>query len=292
MLLANLFFSLMGASVYEVKILDPLISPFFVSFVRVVVNLLVILIPALCFGKGKELWGDLRGSLWLRGVFGGLALMLYFFSIQELGLPKSTFIQSACAGITIVLLCPLLLTERFSYRALFAVLGSIVGIYLLHDKSFGGASEYGQITALVSGFFAGLSALMISKVGDSNTKETIVWYFCFVALFAHLGYFSIKGVIIPHGYDVWTVMIATGLFSSVAQLCMTKAYQIAPATSVVVVGNTGPVLNLLWGIVLFGQLLTGKALIGCAIILFCGILLPFLRGKKEKSCTLDVKEVL
>ena len=292
MLLANLFFSLMGASVYEVKILDPLISPYFVSFVRVVVNLLVILLPAVYFGKGKELWGDYRGSLWLRGVFGGFALMLFFFSIQELGLAKSTFIQSACAGIVIVLLCPLFLPERFSFRSLFAVLGSIVGIYLLHDKLFGGVSEYGQIAALVSGFFAGLSALMISKVGKSNTKETIVWYFCFVALFAHFGYFAVNGISIPHGFAVWTVMIATGLFSSAAQLLMTKAYQIAPATSVVVVGNTGPVLNLFWGIVFFGQLLTGKAFIGCSIILFCGILLPFLKGK-EKSCTaIDIKESL
>jgi S-adenosylmethionine uptake transporter len=290
--MANLFFSLMGASVYEVKILDPLISPYFVSFVRVVVNLLVILIPALCFGKGKQLWGDYRASLWLRGLFGGCALMLFFFSIQELGLAKGTFIQSASAGIVIVLLCPLLLPERFSPRALFAVIGSIIGIYLLRDKSFGGGSEYAQIVAVVSGIFGGLSAIMISKVGDSNTKETIVWYFCFVALLAHLGYFSVNGITIPHGYAVWAVMIATGLFSSAAQLLMTKAYQIAPASTVVVVGNTGPVLNLFWGIVLFEQLLTGRAIVGCVIILFCGILLPFLKGKQKPCVSLDIKEVL
>jgi S-adenosylmethionine uptake transporter len=292
MLLANLFFSLMGASVYEAKILDPLISPFFVSFVRVVVNLFVILLPALVRGKGKSLWGDKSCSLWLRGLFGGLALMLFFYSIQELGLPKSTFIQSASAGIVTVLLCPFFLKERFSPRALFAVLGSIVGLYLLFNRSFDGGGGYGQIVALVSGFFAGLSAIMVAKAGERNTKETIVWYFCFVALFAHFGYFAVKGIIIPHGYAIWAVMIATGLFSSAAQLLMTKAYQIAPASVVVVVGNTGPVLNIFWGIVLFEQLLTGRALIGCSIILFCGILMPFLKGKKEKACAVDIKEVL
>jgi len=291
MLSANLFFSFMTVSVYGVKILDPSVSPFVVSFVRVIVNFLVILLPVIVFGKRKLLFGDRRASLWFRGLFGGIALMLFFYSIQTLGPSESTFIQSA-NGIFIVLLCPLVLSERFSVRALLAVLGAVLGLYILFDPSFSGGRTIGQIMALVSGVFAALSALMVAKSGKSNSYVTVVFYFCFVAVFVHLAYFAVAGdVVIPKGYLVWVAMIGVGIFSSAAQLLMTKAYQIAPASVVVAVGYSGPVLNTVWGIVLFGQMLTIRAMVGCFIILLCGVFLPFLKKELKTDCpVVDIKE--
>ena len=292
-LLANLFFSLMAVLVYAVKILDPSVSPFVVSFVRVSVNLLIILMPALAVGKGKQLWGDKSLSLWLRGFFGGIALMLFFYSIQALGPSESTFVQSSLCGMFIVLLCPLVLAECFSPCAFFAVLGSVVGLYILFDPTFSDGKTLGQVVAMVSGLFAAFAALMVAKAGKSNAPATIVFYFCFVAFFAHVVYFFITGMfVVPRGFVVWIAMIGTGIFSSGAQILTAKAYQIAPAPIVAALGYSAPVLNTIWGIVFFGQLLTGRALFGCSVILICGIFLPFLKKKTKPLCCIDTKDVL
>ncbi len=287
-ILANLFFSFMTVSVFEVKVLDPSVSPFVVSFVRVIVNLLIILVPSMIKGEGRILFGDKTWSLWLRGFFGGGSLMLFFFSIQAIGPSESTFIQSV-NGMFIVLLCPLVLGERFSLKAFTVVLVSLVGLYILFDPSLSHEKTFGQIIALVGGVFAAFSALMVAKAGKTNSPITIIFYFCFVAFLMHLVCFAVIGeVTFPRSWSVWGVMIAAGVFSTVAQFCMAKAYQIAPASLVAAIGYLGPVLNTVWGILLFQQMLTGRASIGCAIILVCGVFIPFLKIKNSAP-KVDIK---
>ncbi|MCX6735845.1 MAG: EamA family transporter [Candidatus Parcubacteria bacterium] len=128
MIFASVSFSLMVACVYLARVLDPSVSSVVVSFVRVLVNLIILLIPAIFARDIRGLFGDGRASLWFRGLFGGISLMLFFFAIQSIGMAESTFIQSS-NGIFIVLLCPFFLSEKFSFSALFAVFGSLIGLY-------------------------------------------------------------------------------------------------------------------------------------------------------------------
>ncbi len=282
MIFASVSFSLMVACVYLARMLDPSVSSAVVSFVRVLVNLIILLIPAIFARDIRSLFGDGRPSLWLRGFFGGVALMLFFFAIQSIGMAESTFIQSS-NGIFIILLCPIFLSEKFSFSALFAVAGSLVGLYFLFDPHLGMVNLGGKSIALASGFFAALSSLMVARAGRSNTAVCVVFYFCFVSVFIHLPYFWWYGLIIPSGTYIWLAMIGAGVFASIGQLCLTKAYQLANVGKMTILGYLAPLFSLAWSVLLFHQMLTIRSLIGCSLVLVCGVFFSLLRKEKAVS---------
>jgi drug/metabolite transporter (DMT)-like permease len=105
MLLAGMLFSVMGVGVYAASLTRPPVAAAMVSFIRVAVNLAILMLPALALKELPVLFGDRRPSLWLRGVFGGVSLILSFAAIQRIGPGESAFL-SASSGVFVVALGP------------------------------------------------------------------------------------------------------------------------------------------------------------------------------------------
>ncbi|MGY6277463.1 DMT family transporter [Methylomonas sp. MgM2] len=276
MVLACLLFSLMNAAVYAIKLFDADMPATVISFVRVLGNLLILAVPALARNQLKVLFGDRRPSLWLRGLFGTLALMLSFTAITRIGPGESTFL-SASSGVFVALLGPLILKQKNSWLVWLAILASFAGITLMFKPNGHGADLLGRSMALMSGFLAALAYLMVARAGRSNSPQSVVFYFCLVALIVHLLYFAAYGGRWPLMPEIYGLLLLIGILGSGAQHLMTRAYQAAPAALVSAVGYLAPVLSLAWGIVLFNQIPHQNALLGSLLILLFGVLLPFLR---------------
>ena len=279
MLAACVLFSLMTVSVYAVALCQPTLPFAVVSFARILINLAVLLVPALLARQVLGLFGDLRASLWLRGLFGTVALMLSYSAIQRIGPGESAFL-GASSGVFVVLLGPLLLGQRNSAAAWLAVIGAFAGVFLLFEpRNQDGGDFPGRCMALGSGFLSALAYLMVARAGRSNSPQSVIFYFCLVALAIHLIYFLFTGLDAPESPDVWLLMLVGGLAASGAQFYMTRAYQQAPAALVSAVGYLSPVLSLLWSILLFSRTPDPEALAGCALVLACGVFLPFLTAQ-------------
>jgi S-adenosylmethionine uptake transporter len=97
MLLAGVLFAVMANCAYAAALTHPPVAAAMVSFIRVAVNLLLLLIPAIWSSDVRGLFGDFRPSLWLRGLFGGGALFFSFASIQRIGPGKAVFSLPAAA---------------------------------------------------------------------------------------------------------------------------------------------------------------------------------------------------
>ena len=276
MIAACLLFSMMNASVYTIIRLDSGIPASVISFVRIVCNLLILAVPALIQGNAASLFGDRRAALWLRGLFGAIALMLSFAAISRIGPGESAFL-SACNGVFVALLGPLVLRQRNSLLGWLAILGSFAGVSLLFMPGDSSADLLGRAMALASGFLAALAYLMVARAGRSNSPASVIFYFCLVALILHLLYFAVYGYSMPDKTVIWLLLLFTGATGSAAQYFMTRAYQTAPAASVGAVGYLTPVLSLAWGMLLFSQFPSQTALFGSLMILLFGVLLPFLR---------------
>ena len=276
MLLACLLFSLMNVCVYATKIFDADMPATMVSFVRVLSNLLILVLPALFRRKLIVLFGDRRPSLWLRGLFGTIALMLSFTAITRIGPGESAFL-TASSGVFVALLGPWVLGQKNSWLVWLAILGSFAGVSLLFRPDEHSVDVVGRTMALLSGFLSALAYLMVARAGRSNSPQSVIFYFCLVALLVHLLYFASYGYQLPQKTETWGLLLLTGVLGSGAQFCMTRAYQAAPAAMVSAVGYLAPVLSLAWGVVLLDQLPSENALQGSLLILLFGVLLPFLR---------------
>ncbi|QXP91118.1 DMT family transporter [Methylococcus capsulatus] len=275
MLFASLLFSVMSVSVYALGVRHPELPTMTVSFFRIIVNLAVLLLPALIRSRIPSLLGDMRPSLWLRGLFGSLALILSFISIQRIGPGEAAFL-GASSGVFVALLGPKVLAQRNSGWIWAALAGSLVGLYLLMKPRADVSDELGRLMALGSGFLSALAYLMVARAGQSNPPGTVVFYFCAVAIPMHLAWFGLSGFTVPGDGEVWALLLVCGLAASGAQVLMTRAYQESPAALVSAVSYATPVFNLAFGWLWFAKAPDGTALAGCALVLLCGVLLPFL----------------
>ncbi len=284
MLLASLFFSLMNACVYGAKLSEPTVASTTVSFIRILVNLSLLMVPALFYRNLRKLLGDLRPALWLRGLFGASALMLSFAAIQRIGVGESAFLHSS-SGVFVALLSPVFLRQKNHALTWLAILCSLLGLGLLFHAALNAADRVGRALALGSGFLAALAYLMVARSGRSNAPRTIVFYFCLVGIVLHLGYFTQYGSSWPRNREFWAWAVGSGIMATSAQLYMTRAYQQAPAALLSAVGYTGPMFSLAWSILLFGQVPDRTALIGCALILIGGVALPLLSSIRRTGST-------
>lgn len=274
MVVASLMFSLMNVCVYAIRLVEPKLPSTVVSFVRVFINLIILAVPALMSRRFMGLFGDYSLSLWLRGLFGSLALLLSFASIQMIGPGESAFL-GASSGIFVALFGPFVLRQKNSLLVWLAILGAVAGLALLFEPRFQANDFLGRAMGLGNGLLAALAYLMVAKAGRSNSPESVIFYFCLVAVVVHLGFFSIYGFRLPATADVWILLVVGGISASMAQLYMTRAYQIAPAALVGAVAYLSPVLSLAWGVVLFTRIPDARALAGCALVLLFGVMLPF-----------------
>lgn len=290
MLTASALFAAMGGFVYQVRLWDPSASALTASFLRVLVNLVFVVTLASRKGFSRgilDLFGDMRWSLWARGFFGTLSVIGMFSAIHMIGLGEASFLHSFNA-VWIAALSPFVLSQPNSLLGWIAILLGIVGLYLLYQPELGDAGLLGRSVALASGAFAGTAYMMIARAGRSNPPLTVVFYFCMVATLVHLGWFYVDGFVWPSDTKSWVYLVGSGLFASVAQIFMTKAYQMAPAAFVSSVSYLTPVFNLLVSVFVFSLIPNDRSLMGALIVLLAGVALPYLQSRKQERAALDV----
>lgn len=282
MVFASLLFSIMNAAVYAVATLEKDISGPVISFVRVLSNLLILLVPALHKRELSQLLGDKRPSLWFRGLFGSLALMLSFTAITRIGPGESAFL-AASSGVFVALLSPWLLKQNNNLVTWLAIIASFGGVSLLLKSEAHSMDLIGRSMALMSGFLSAMAYMMVARAGRSNRPQTVIFYFCLLALLMHPLYFSVYGYQLPLSIASWVLLMMIGVLGSAAQYFMTRAYQTAPAAQVSAVGYLAPVLSLTWGILCFQQIPSRTAWLGSMLILVFGVLLPFSRATERST---------
>lgn len=280
MALASVFFSAMSSFVYAARLRDPGASSLMASFIRVTINLAIVILIAAREGKVGELFGDRRFSLWLRGLFGGAALMTGFFAISEIGAGEATFLQSS-QGVFVILLSPLILGQKVTFRAALAVLGALVGVYLLSHPRLVEGGSWGRTAALSSGILMALAYLMVARSGRSNSASTVVFYFTIIATGMHLGLFLVFPIAWPTDRIYLLLIFGAAICATVGQYLFTYAYQSAPAPLVAAVSYMNPVVTLVTGVFLFAKVPDIEATIGAILILLCGVALPFLQVEME-----------
>ena len=274
--LASCLFAAMAGCVFLVSQgPNPLEAPV-VSFIRVGVNLGLVTFPALFSGRFRALFGDLRPSLWLRGLFGGTSLMLSFLSIQRIGPGESAFL-TATSGIFVAAMGPWVLGQKNRWSDWLAILGAFAGLYLLMAPEEAHGDLVGRSMGLGSGFLAALAYLMVSRSGRSNHPVTIVFYFSLIGFLIHGIWFGVVGLKLPVDQRAWLLAIGAGLLGTIAQFFLTRAYQRAPAAKVSAMGFLSPVLSLWLSISFFAVQPSSRALGGCVLILLAGVILPFVR---------------
>lgn len=218
--------------------------------------------------------------LLLRGLFGTIALILFFYTLQSMPLATAMVIHYLSPFFTILIASIFLGEVVRKNQYLFLVI-SLIGILMV--KGFDSRVDwldviYGILASIVSG----AAYNCIRKLKGDEHSYIIMIAFPMVALpISATLLFLNDAWVMPVGVE-WIYLLIIGLLSQAAQYFLTRAYQDSEANKVAIVTYSGIVYSFFFGWVYFEEVFTFQTLMGIALIL-AGVVLNVFYGRKANS---------
>jgi drug/metabolite transporter (DMT)-like permease len=221
---------------------------------------------------------DFRGHL-VRGLAGVSAVACYFFAIARLRLADAVLLNQSMP-LFIPLVERAWLGERVP-RRLWGVLALGFAGLLLILRPGTGVFEPAALVGLASAVFASISQVGIRRLTRTEPVARIVFYFGLVASVVALPPAAWWWKTPSAG--TWAVLLLMGVFATVGQFTLTRAYLHAPAASVGPFLYAGPVFAGLLDWLIWSRLPDALFVVGAAVVVLAATLALRLRGVSRDS---------
>ncbi|MBP9616274.1 MAG: DMT family transporter [Aliarcobacter sp.] len=283
MLFASLMFAFMGAAAKE---LSDTMSSVEVVFFRNVFGVFLILISI--YNSPLK---QIGGKFWLlvfRGMAGFIALLFFFYNIAEISLGEAmTF--SKTSTIFTAILAYFLLKEKLGTRGWTGVFIGFIGIVFVTE--FDGSSlEKTDYLGILSGVGAALAYTSVRELRKFYDSRAIVLSFMTIGTIGPLLLmiistfyanesldFMLGTFVMPQPND-WTYIILLGIFATLAQIYMTKAYSYAKAGIIGTISYSNILFSIILGLFLGDNFPSISIVFGILLIVLSGLLVS---SKKE-----------
>jgi len=222
--------------------------------------------------------GDFPGHL-ARGLAGVSAVACYFYALARLRLADAVLLNQSMP-LFIPLVERAWVGERIPPR-LWGVLALGFAGLLLILRPGSGVFEPAALVGLASAVLASVAQVGIRRLTRTEPVTRIVFYFGLVASVASLPP-AVHWWKSPSA-STWAVLLLMGVFATVGQLTLTRAYLHAPAASVGPFLYVGPVFAGLIDWVVWGRLPDALFVLGAGIVISAAILALRLRGAPKPA---------
>ena len=277
MLFASLLFAFMGAFAKE---LSNSMSSVEVVFFRNVFGVVLILVSIYRSPPNQK--GGKSLLLLFRGTIGFLALLMFFYNIANIPLAEAmTF--SKTSPIFTAIFAYLFLREKLSFKGSIGVFIGFIGILFI-TKFDGSQLDKTDWLGILSGIGAALAYTSIRELRKFYDNRTIVLSFMTVGTIGPLLLmtagefyqsttfdFALAQFIIPTSHD-WIFIVLLGVFSTFAQLFMTKAYASANAGIIGTISYSNIVFSVIIGMFLGDAFPDILIISGIMLIVISGVL--------------------
>jgi drug/metabolite transporter (DMT)-like permease len=236
---------------------------------------------------GLRPWGNNPRALLLRGLFGTLALLCFYYTLVTIPFAESVVLQHL-NPIFAALLAALFLGERIGARLAVATVLCLAGVLAITRPGtlFGGSDAADHLPAL--GLAAGLAGavcsslvfVLIRSFGSREDPLVIVFYFPLVTV----------PVVVPLALAAWVwptplewlTLVGVGIATQLAQVHMTRGLALEPAGRASSILYLQVALAALWGALFFEEIPDLFTLIGGGLIV-AGTLTLVLRGRRGQG---------
>ncbi|MEL6927058.1 MAG: DMT family transporter [Cyanobacteria bacterium J06600_6] len=239
---------------------------------------LLILIPLILKSDRHILNSDRLHLHLLRAGFGMAAMYSFFYAIGQISLTDSVLIKS-----TIPLIIPFMsaiwLQEKITPQIILAGVIGFVGVFLILKPD--GNMNWASLIALASSFFAAIAFVTVRKLSATEPPLRIVAYFAIFGL-------TISSIPMLWNWQTPTLeqylmLLGVGLTTTIGQLCLTRGYQNAPASSVGIFTYTSVPFGAFLGWLIWNELLDLRSLFGAGLIVIAGIIVLRTKAALAKS---------
>jgi len=212
--------------------------------------------------------GNNQKLLFLRGVVGLISMTLFIASVKFLPMGTAVSIRYI-APIFATVFAIFILKEKIKNSQWLCFLIAFIGVLVL--KGFDtDVNITGLSLALCSAVFSGLVYNILRKIGDSEHPVVVVNYFMVISAIIG-GVLAINHWRNPEGLE-WVLLLTFGSFGYIAQLYMTKAFQLAETNQVAPFKYAEVIFTMIVGVIWFHEIYTLWSVIGVLLIV-SGLLL-------------------
>lgn len=256
MLTAVFFFAVMNASAKKLHHLPSHELVFFRSIFVFFITLYFIL-------KHKvPLIGNNHKWLFLRGVSGLTALLMFFMTLKNMPIASATSLQYLSPIFTVIFASylnnqPVKKIQWFYFAMAFSGVLMIKGF---DERVSIGWLSVGVLAALIAGF----AYNSIIKCKATDHAYTIVIHLTLVSI-PVTGIWCLFDFVMPYGLD-WLYIVFMGISTQIAQFYSTKALMAGNAADITPWNYTGAIFAVFSGYLFFGESIGLMALLGMAVI--------------------------
>jgi drug/metabolite transporter (DMT)-like permease len=248
-----------------------------VVFFRSTVGLLVLLPWLLRHGAAAVRTERPGGHLW-RAAFGTCAMYCFFYAIAHLHLAEAILLTYS-TPLFIPFIAWLWIRELPPPVIFPAVTLGLVGIALI-VRPWSVSVSPASVLGVLSGICAAAAMVSIRRIADTEPAPRIVfWFSALSAVVSALPLLWFWRT--PSGPEL-LLLIGTGVFATVGQLCLTRAYALAPAARIGAFTYIAVVFGGLLGWALWSETPDAASVIGMALVIACCLLAGW-RGPARRA---------
>ena len=223
-----------------------------------------------------------------RSAIGVLSLSAWFYAIAHLPLAtamtlnymSSVWIAAFIVGGSLINWKPNEGQSPWSQGPLaLTVMAGFAGVIMVLRPTMAQDQIYAGLIGLMSGFCAAFAYMQVTALGRMGEPETrTVFYFAIGTIVAGLTGMAFMGISTwEWEHAVW--LIPVGIFASLGQLCMTRAYSKGATLVVANLQYSGIVFAALYSLLLFGDDIPLIGWAGMALIVVSGMAATLLRAR-------------
>jgi len=231
-----------------------------------------------------KLTGGKIHLLFTRGLFGFMAMILFFYTIAVIPLGEAITLNKT-SPFFVSILAFVIMKEHLTRRIVFALFLGFLGTVFI-TKPFGMEFSFVHILGVLGGFFAAAAYTTIKKIKDIYDSRVIVLSFVGVGTFlpACLFLFApfvdapkslaflFPEFIVPNRWDIWLLIVLMACISTLSQWLLTKAYSSKNLSVIGVISYTNIPFAIGFGVLLGDAFPDVLTFMGIGLIVLGGIL--------------------
>ncbi|MFC1511385.1 DMT family transporter [Candidatus Margulisiibacteriota bacterium] len=261
-ILAAFLFAIMALLV---KILSTTVSPAEILFVRSASSILIMtFVLVFIFKKVKVRNFKI---MVVRGLFGGLAVLLFFIAISRIPLSSAVMIGNSYP-LFAVLFSSVLIKEKPRFDTLLVLMISFGGMFLILDPKFG-QIDIGYLLAVLAAVFGGVAvtAIRVLRRTDSSWE---------IALAQMIGAALFSAVLLPASFSLptlreWGFLLIVTLTGIGAQIAFTKPFKFIATAEASLVAPIYTAFVVMFSVMFLGECLSSRFVLG-ALLVFGGMI--------------------
>ena len=259
-ILDSVGFSLMNFFVKLSGDLPAMQKAFFRNAIALIVSVIVLAGTREKFRIKRESWPWLI----LRSIFGSLGIFCNFWALSRLTIADASILNKMSPFFAIIMSI-FILHELPGVFEWFCVAAAFAGTLFVVKPTAGLASIPAAI-GLAGGFFAGTAYTFVRFLGKKGERGPVI-----VMFFSAFSCLAFLPSLLFHYHPMTAAqvlsLLGAGISASLGQLCVTKAYSLAPAKEISVFDYSQVLFAAIWGFLFLGEIPDMFSRIGYVIII-------------------------